>query len=44
MSFLVEVVNSFGRERKKLFMTESSVMGQANDEMIPLFQKIIEKV
>jgi uncharacterized protein YggU (UPF0235/DUF167 family) len=44
MSFLVEVVNSFGRERKKLFMSEHMVMGQANDEMIPLFQKVIEKV
>lgn len=25
-------------------MSEHMVMGQANDEMIPLFQKVIEKV
>lgn len=44
MGFLVEVVNSFGREKKKLCMSEAAVMSQANDEMIPLFQKVIEKV
>lgn len=44
MGFLVEVVNSFGRERKKLCILESAVMAQATDEMIPLFQKVIEKV
>ncbi len=31
MGFLVEVVNSFGRERKKLCMVESAVMAQASD-------------
>lgn len=31
MGFLVEVVNSFGREKKKLCMSESAVMSQAND-------------
>lgn len=44
MGFLVEVVNSFGREKKRLSMSEAAVMAQANDEMIPLFQKVIEKV
>jgi alcohol dehydrogenase class IV len=44
MGFLVEVVNSFGREKKKLCMSENAILLQANDEMIPLFQKVIEKV
>lgn len=44
MVFLVETINSFGRERKKLCLNESLIQGEANDEMIPLFQKIIERV
>jgi hypothetical protein len=44
MVFLVETINSFGRERKKLCLSEPLIQGEASDDMIPLFQKIIERV
>ena len=44
MNFLYEVINSFGKNQKKLSLNEAMIMSQANDEMIPLFQKIIEKI
>ena len=44
MNFLYEVINSFGKNQKKLSLNESMILSQATDEMIPLFQKIIEKI
>lgn len=44
MNFLYEVINSFGKNQKKLSLNETMIMLQATDEMIPLFQKIIEKI
>ena len=44
MNFLVETVNSFGKEKKKLCLSEIHIINEANDEMVPLFQKVIERV
>ena len=44
MTFLYEVINSFGKDQKKLSLNEAAILSQATDEMIPLFQKIIEKI
>jgi len=44
MSFLYEVINAFGKVEKKLEMNESVILNEATDDMIPLFQKIIEKI
>ena len=44
MGYLVEVVNSFGKEKKKLCTNEGFILSHANDDMLPLFQKVIEKV
>ena len=44
MGYLVEVINSFGKEKKKLCTSEPAIMLHAHDEMVPLFQKVIEKV
>jgi len=41
IGILVETINSFGKERKKLCLNEMVIMGEVNDEMIPLFQKIL---
>ena len=41
MTFLYEVINSFGKDQKKLSLNQSAIMAQATDEMVPLFQKII---
>ena len=44
MTFLYEVINSFGKDQKKLSLNEAVILGQATDEMILLFQKIIERI
>lgn len=44
MSFLYEVISAFGKVQKKLTMNESLIIAQATDEMIPLFEKINEKI
>jgi hypothetical protein len=41
MSFLVEVINTFGKEKKRLRLSEGAIIAIATDEMVPLFQKII---
>ena len=41
MSFLVETINSFGKEKKKLCLNENCIVADANDDMVPLFQKVI---
>jgi len=41
MAFLIEVINSFGKEKKKLCMNEAVIICLVNDDMIPLFEKII---
>ena len=44
MNFLYEVINSFGKDQKKLSENEAVILSQATDDMIPLFQKIIERI
>lgn len=44
MSFLYQVISAFGKVQKKLTMNESLIIAQATDEMIPLFEKINEKI
>lgn len=44
MNFLYEVINSLGKNQKRLTLNENAITNQATDEMIPLFQKIIEKI
>lgn len=44
MSFLIEVINSFGKEKKKICMNENAISILVSDDMIPLFEKIIEKI
>ena len=44
MAFLIEVTNSFGKEKKKLCLNQNAIIGLVNDDMIPLFEKIIEKI
>ena len=44
MSFLYEVTSAFGKVQKKLSMNESLIIAEATDEMIPLFEKINEKI
>jgi hypothetical protein len=41
MAFLIEIVNTFGKQKKKLCMNEGAVTNLVNDDMVPLFQKII---
>jgi hypothetical protein len=41
MSFLIEVTNSFGKEKKRLCMNEIVIIVLVNDDMIPLFEKVI---
>ena len=31
MSFLVEIVNAFGKEKKKLCLNENAIINEAND-------------
>jgi hypothetical protein len=44
MAFLIEVTNTFGKEKKKLCLNQNAVVGLVSDDMIPLFEKIIEKI
>ena len=44
MNFLYEVISAFGKVQKKLSMNQAAIMAEATDEMVPLFQKSIDKI
>lgn len=44
MSFLCETVNSFGKDKKKISLNDANILRHVNDDMVPLFQKIINKI
>lgn len=44
MSFLYEVQTAFGKVEKKLCLNEAFILGDSTNDMIPLYQKVIEKM
>ncbi len=44
ISFLCETQNNFGKEKKKICLNEKYIMSMSHDKMIPLFEKLNEKI